>query len=73
MKTETSNRISDVTTEVQRDRKTLNAELGIEGTRIKVPYLPTGPIHQKLGNGDSRILVVSNVQSIMFTLETANA
>lgn len=55
------------------DRKTLNAELGIEGTRIKVPYLPTGPIHQKLGNGDSRILVVSNVQSIMFTLETANA
>ena len=53
--------------------KTLNAELGIEGTRIKITYLPTWLIHQKLGNGDSRILVVSNVQSIRFTLETDNA
>ena len=81
------------------DRKTLNAELGIEGTRIKITYLQGGLaccdswgrkesdtterliwsdlltwlIHQKLRNGASRILVVSNVQSVMFTLEIANA
>lgn len=55
------------------DRKTLNAELGIEGTRIKITYLLTWLIHQKLRDRASRILVVSNVQSIMFTLETANA
>lgn len=55
------------------DRKTLNAELGIEGTRTKITYLLPWLIHQKLRSGDSRILVASSVQSIMFTLETANA